>query len=323
VSVCPETGDGSKALFPVVSVPYTCSPGNGVPLKLNIRQPFITKDPQPISYTMYVHPAKEDIWVSATIYENEGNNMFEMNLREMMYQRLRGIDGTYRAPKNPLFIDAGANIGSHSLFLAALKVRVHAFEPMPRNLNLLRCSASSNAVMTKSFVANGFGLSNEDSDGGCMVVDADNQGNAFFVRDASKCKTGGIKVRKLDEYWKQMLHEEHVFMMKMDVQGFEGFLLQGGAEMFSTKPPVFFWLEYSPTRYREYHSDGEKILRDLLNWGYSIRNLQDDNQEITLHNGQIERLARTDREWDMELVHTGLLEKLRAGRISFDAANPF
>ena len=101
-------------MFPRIPVPYTCTPGTGVRLQLNLRQPFISKDPQPVSYVMYVHPAQDDIWVSKTIFENEGNKMFEMGLRGMMYKRIRGADGTYPTPISPIFVDAGANIGTLS-----------------------------------------------------------------------------------------------------------------------------------------------------------------------------------------------------------------
>ncbi len=60
-------------------------------------------------------------------------------------------------------------LGIHSLFTAALGIRTHAFEPMPKNLNVLRCSAAANPVISENIRINPFGLADKSSDGGCMV----------------------------------------------------------------------------------------------------------------------------------------------------------
>ncbi len=55
------------------------------------------------------------------------------------------------------------------MFFAALGIRTHAFEPLPANVERLRCSAIANNIDESFFVINDFGLSDKDSDGGCMV----------------------------------------------------------------------------------------------------------------------------------------------------------
>ncbi len=87
-------------------------------------------------------------------------------------------------------------------------------------------------------------------------VQGDNQGNAFFEMNPMKgCSSTSIKLRALDDYWNYVLKQEHVFLMKIDVQGFEGFVFQGGVEMFKSKPPPFIFMEFSPERYRNYGVD--------------------------------------------------------------------
>jgi hypothetical protein len=100
-------------LFPAVTKPYECAhPGSIVEIAL--RQPFITADPQPVAWTMHVHPQHEDVYVSASMYYNQGNSMFEMHIKQRIYQYLRGTVGGFSKPHDPLFLDVGANIGMSS-----------------------------------------------------------------------------------------------------------------------------------------------------------------------------------------------------------------
>jgi FkbM family methyltransferase len=301
-------------LFPNIPRPYACLKG-AASVDVSLRQSWITEDPQPVRYKMFLHPADQDIYVSATIYGNEGNNMFEMDLKAQLYRYIRATDGSYPKPENPIFLDVGANIGTHSLFFAAIGVRTHGFEPMPKNLNLIRCSVSSNPSMASTYEANGFGLSDKNNEGMCMRVDWNNQGNAF-LETGEDCTIGGIKLRRLDDYWKQVMKSEHPFAMKMDAQGFEGFVIKGGAEMFRTKPPVVFFMEYSPFRYRQYGIDASQILIDLMNYGYTIKWF---NKVVTVENGLVAKLAQSGDqiEENLVLVHHGLLDKLRNGLIKF------
>ncbi len=59
------------------------------------------------------------------------------------------------------------HIGVHAVFVAALGIEVHVFEPQPANLHVLRCSGFANNFTNMH--VNGFGLSNVTTEGGCMV----------------------------------------------------------------------------------------------------------------------------------------------------------
>ena len=75
---------------------------------------FINVDPQPVNWTMHVHSAHDDYRISATILHSHGNKMFEMRIKELIYQCLRASRAPFKhypRPANPLFLDVGANIG--------------------------------------------------------------------------------------------------------------------------------------------------------------------------------------------------------------------
>ncbi len=66
--------------------PYTCEyTGEHAALNLSITQPFMRVDPQPFNYTMYVYPAKDDIWISKSFYKEQGNNHFELYLQGIFF----------------------------------------------------------------------------------------------------------------------------------------------------------------------------------------------------------------------------------------------
>ena len=151
-----------------------------------------------------------------------------------------------------------------------------------------------------------------------QIVVNGNQGSAYFEPSNQGCVSSGIKLRKLDDYWKQVLNREHVFAMKMDVQGFEGFVIKGGEEMFKSKPPVFFFVEFSSYQYRKLGLSPAQILHDLLDYGYSIIRTH-DNVPITRDNGMVQSMANNAEnvEYDLEMTHHGMLNKYKSGEISF------
>ncbi len=58
-----------------------------------------------------MYPAENDQFISATIFQNRGNNMFEMNINEQLYEVLFAPEHDFPKPTNPLAVIIGANIG--------------------------------------------------------------------------------------------------------------------------------------------------------------------------------------------------------------------
>lgn len=180
--------------------------------------------------------------------KGNGDQMFEAHIREEAYSWLRPTAAITkstgrRAPVDPLIIDAGANIGLHAVLFAALGFRVHAFEPLKRNFNLLKCSAAANKF--ENLHLNHFGLGTEVSES-CMEIYEGNQGGANILpkeKQANCPEESKIRTRTLDEYWKTTLKKERAFLMKMDIQGFEPIAIAGGKEMFTEAPPMVIQME--------------------------------------------------------------------------------
>ena len=107
-------------------------------------------------------------------------------------------------------------------------------------------------------------------------------------------------------------------VLKMDVQGFETKIISGAPDMMKAKPPVFVFMEYSPVRYRLYKVDGAQFLRDMIAYGYTIKLKHSEwggENDVTLTNGEIERLAAAVGEHELEFAHTESVRQLRSGQL--------
>ena len=101
--------------------------------------------------------------------------------------------------------------------------------------------------------------------------------------------------------------------MKIDVQGFEGFVIKGGAEMLASKPPLFIFMEFSPSRQSLYKIDATQMFKDLLGYGYRIKNL-DDGHEIK-SDESIAALLRSEEPVWLRMKHTAALASYAEGDI--------
>jgi len=142
-------------------------------------------------------------------------------------------------PDTPInFIDIGANIGQHSLFLSLYADQVHSFEPygavsqkLERHIALNRLS---NIELHK------VGLSNAAQELDFFAPTGRNQGIGSF--DAGTVSKGNQLLGKLalvrgDDYLKENGLQD-ISLLKIDVEGFEKNVLQGLSETLGTSRPV-------------------------------------------------------------------------------------
>lgn len=140
-----------------------------------------------------------------------------------------------RQPRSQRFLDAGANIGSCTLLMAAVypNIRILAFEPSPSNLFYFTRSLERNPSINKRVTLYPVGLSDtftshrlyeQPGNAGNSVMDAQVKWSSAhpLYRD--------VHVVRLDSIlWSAA--QQRVRLMKMDVQGFEVKLLNGMGEL--------------------------------------------------------------------------------------------
>jgi FkbM family methyltransferase len=142
------------------------------------------------------------------------------------------------------FIDIGANVGWFSLSLAALGVKVLAFEPMQENIDLIRKSLKlpdniANGVSDRiKLHPHGLGVKNEV----CIIFSHNinvGDGHVKCVENEADLKIphdytirGRIPVHRLDDVINIDDEDLRIVAIKMDTEGYEGNVLEGGTNVF-------------------------------------------------------------------------------------------
>ncbi|MDB5410712.1 MAG: FkbM family methyltransferase [Rhodospirillales bacterium] len=156
-------------------------------------------------------------------------------------------------------VDAGANKGTYTYFLARLARHVHAFEPNPKMFKILRRSMAKNVTASPVALSNSSGTAElripRQSKGGFS-----NQGGSLSTAKISKnYKAFDVETRRLDE-----LDLGDVGFIKIDVEGFEQEVIDGAVETIRRcRPTMLIELEERYTKVPI-----EAALRNILDLGY-------------------------------------------------------
>lgn len=197
--------------------------------------------------------------VSDSIRESGRWSSCDSHARTFKRAVRRGIEK--HDPQNEtldVFLEAGANIGACTLTLLAAGAKVVAFEPSPSNLFYLTSSILANRERFPNWTDRlklypvALGESNADSR---IYESRGNAGNSAVskpigedgneISDMSRAAHRGIAgpvrnvfdiyVRKLDDILQEDMHRMRIRLMKMDVQGFETFILRGATQLFKSR----------------------------------------------------------------------------------------
>ena len=134
-----------------------------------------------------------------------------------------------------VFVDIGANIGLMSIFAAKCvgdNGHVHAFEALPKTELLLHENCLINAC--KNMTIHGFALGAEKGIATIYENIQINRGGASLVVDDGSEGTQ-ISIQALDDIYNA---EEPMAMVKIDVEGYEPFVLTGATKTLSRCRPI-------------------------------------------------------------------------------------
>jgi FkbM family methyltransferase len=199
-----------------------------------------------------VYPEGQDTWVSGLI-RKEGQWVNCNTLTEKLLLAGRD-DNNNNKGAGLVFMDIGANIGACVLqILATTEAKVIAFEPSPRNLfritsSLLNLPQHMKDRVTLFPVALGSEpataslLANPTNAGNTQVVpeaDATDRDENAAVSGAT-IATRNIPVERMDDL---LSKDVTVDLIKMDVQGFECFVLAGMGNVLANTRAIFFEVE--------------------------------------------------------------------------------
>lgn len=150
-------------------------------------------------------------------------------------------------PENTIVLDIGANIGIMTVHLAiAIKgVTVYSFEPMPNNINAF--NRIINYFKLKNVKLYEIALGNSEGEVEMVMPVISNvkmQGLSHVVHDSISEFNEGEKfkvpLRMLDKMDDLMNAKKRISAIKIDVENFEFFVLEGAQKLISKNKPIVY-----------------------------------------------------------------------------------
>lgn len=210
------------------------------------------------------------------LYYNRGNALIDRVRRERYFEQelCEHIIKDISHSLNKNFVDVGANIGLITLsILSSLpEITVHAFEPGPLQAELLEKTIIKNELSDHVKLHR-------------KALGASAGTEKFFVHDNADIAKDGFKntlrgehsheitvsVNTLDNWWR-VAGKPHVAVVKIDTEGAELFVLQGGKEFFSAAKPILY-LEIEPSNLVAYPYTADDVIRFLNSIEYDVSTL--------------------------------------------------
>ncbi|MFV8346514.1 FkbM family methyltransferase [Flavobacterium sp. ZB4P13] len=160
--------------------------------------------------------------------------------------------------EDDLFVDVGANVGHFSLLAASKKAKVIAIEPIPDTFRRL----NDNVVLNN--FENLINLMN--------IGIADKKGKLFFtttsdvMNKVSLTKTANtieVEVTTLDD----LLINLSPKLIKIDVEGYEKFVLQGATKIISS-PSLFYLIIELNNSSENFNTNNDEIHNSIMQCGF-------------------------------------------------------
>lgn len=223
---------------------------------------------------------------------------YELDMLSDMHERLNDGD---------LVLDAGANVGNHTLFLAAVAhCQVIAFEPNVELAEAIRASTKLNGLESRIDVRT-FALGRTQGHGHFASAISNNLGAQSIISNG-----GPLEIRSLDS----LSLRGPVKAVKIDVEGMELDVLEGALALVERDRPVLYVECATESSFRQVHN-----WVTARNYGYwdtfnsTPTHLFLPNEQTTVD----QRLSRMQLKVNRDAYLTG--QQLTQARQQLDAAN--
>lgn len=189
--------------------------------------------------------------------------VYEEGLLDFLQSQIKADD---------VYLDIGANIGQHALFVSHLVTQgaVYAFEPNASIYTQFKDSVEANSVSNIHIYNMGLGKETKQE---TLFINTENVGGSSMLSYKDEMKSVTIYVEKGDEVL-QRADVKKVDFIKLDVEGYEYEVLLGLSHVISTNKPKMI-VEFTPVFYnKKGSSDARDIVLFLCQRGYKFRDLE-------------------------------------------------
>lgn len=199
-------------------------------------------------------------WINGLRFiARKGDAGIVSNIYHGLYEFEDSIFLLHYTNSDDVFFDIGANLGHYSIILSGSKnCASYSFEPVPDTFIQLRRQVFLNNLNDKISIFNlGFsnqtGFLNFSTDKGVM-------NHIVFNQDINSIQ---IPVTTLDDWCLKV----QPTVMKIDVEGFEKFVIEGGAQTFGNNKLKVILIEFNKSGEKFGVSD-EEVFQRLLVYGF-------------------------------------------------------
>ena len=219
-------------------------------------------------FEMFIY--KKDDVVSNSI---KNLNKWEESYTNNLLQVLSYYENKKNIKKEDIYIiDIGANIGWYTFILGKYGYKIISFEPLPLNTYILNKNYCLNKDVNITIINKGLYNENKKCD---IYLPLGNEGDGIMICEKKDNlpsdfkKTGEITLTKLSNYI-QFLSEKNLVLIKIDVEGGEGKVFEGGIEIITKYHVPFIFMEFFRDFLKLHDTDPKQFLQMFENNGYKI-----------------------------------------------------
>ena len=201
---------------------------------------------------------------------SRNGQIYELGMVQAFFNKMVAI------PRDKyVYLDIGANTGSYAL-LPIIKdnITCHAFEPNPVAYDVLKENVELNNLKNTHIHNMGFWKEDKElelktpkdlSDSGLSTL-GENPTRFKYSNKTGEYTTQKVECKKIDTIVEELKLEE-VHAIKIDTEGAELFILQGGEKTLKSRKPLLL-LEYDDKNTKQFGYLREDIKNLLILYGY-------------------------------------------------------
>ncbi|NCJ08081.1 FkbM family methyltransferase [Synechococcales cyanobacterium C] len=164
--------------------------------------------------------------------------------------------------ESDFFVDIGANSGSYTILACAVKgARGSAFEPVPQTFKRLDLNCKINDLMNRVSLHN-LALGDEESQLE-FSISQDCTNHVLTKEEIGVIKSLKVSIKRIDD----MVFESNPTFFKIDVEGFETKVIQGGMKSLLSDKVKAVLLELNGSG-EKYGFNEDEILKKMFDLGY-------------------------------------------------------
>ena len=176
--------------------------------------------------------------------------------------------------KDIYLLDIGSNIGWYTYYLGKYGYKILSFEPNRLNNYILYKNYCLNKDVSVTLINKGLDI--EDNICSVKTVSSNQGDGMIYCENREKNLSdfngeifNGIELTKLSRYYKY-LSDKNLAFIKMDVEGSEGKVIEGGKELITKYHVPFIMTEFEEKLLNVHRTEALKFLQFFIDNGYKI-----------------------------------------------------